>query len=94
MFLKYMNHEIQPVETSSIILPQDDAQKVVEHLIELGFTFCPGVIFCHSPSEAYDMDTLEDGDGRMVVVERHKDRTIIEMGADLAHYLSDSGFYA
>lgn len=89
-----MNHEVQPIETSRINLPQSDAQKVTEHLIEMGFKFCPGAIYCHSPSETYEMDILEDPEGRMVAVERHQDHTIIEMGADLALYLSNSGFCA
>ena len=89
-----MNHEVQPIEVSRIILPQTDAQKVTEHLKDLGFKMCPAAIYCHSPSESYEMDTLEDSDGRMVTVERHQDHTIIEMGADLALYLSNSGFCA
>lgn len=87
--------ETKPIETAYVVLPPEDAYKVVKHLEGLGFEQNGlGGIGCWGKDGYYLMHTFEDDDGRMVSVERFIDRTVIEMGEDLARYLANSGFSA
>lgn len=91
----FVKPEVKPIETAYIILPPEDAYKVVEHLEELGFEQDGlGSIHCWGKDGYYLMHIFEDENGRMVNVERFIDRTVIEMGEDLARYLANSGFSA
>lgn len=91
----FMKPDAKSIETASIILPQEDAYKVIEHLEGLGFEQNESLgVHCWGKDGYSLMHTFEDEDGRMVSVERFIDKTIIEMGEDLARYLANSGFSA